>query len=313
MKTRHIVAIGLLTATAVGIVALSITFKKNKPKLCETKAYDQIASYTYNATNPTYTITGTCNNTNTSTFNGIQNIVTFNYTIEKKTNNVLITIETEEIYSREEFSFDYVVEKNSLISTGNKQIAEIDFLQSFNITDDRDYPIIDWTIQITPKIYFTDSTTTQTYILFELDQINQDTYYLEETNEYLCNEIPIRDTLNTLKTTYATGYNTAEGVASPIDIRGLMLNVLTMPFTFINQAFNITLWEGTPYAFNISTFIKTIIAIGTILFIIKVFTSGFSVIGNYTNNRTTRDLRKSQTELNKAKTEKINKSAKKDK
>ena len=58
---------------------------------------------------------------------------------------------------------------------------------------------------------------------------------------------------------------------------------------------------------NVAIFIKGVIAIASILFIIRLFTSGFSVLGNYTTNKETRQERKSRTELNKAKTEKIKK------
>lgn len=90
-----------------------------------------------------------------------------------------------------------------------------------------------------------------------------------------------------------------------------MLQILTMPFTFISQAFNITLWPNTAWEFNLSNFILSIIAIASILFIIRLFTSGFTVIGNYTSNqeskKVNKDLRRSQTKLNQAKTEKIKK------
>lgn len=92
----------------------------------------------------------------------------------------------------------------------------------------------------------------------------------------------------------------------------LMLSILTMPFTFMTKAFDLTLWEGTPWAFNIKNFIFTVIAIMAFLFIIKLFTSGFSVLGNFTNNRNNNKLTKSQTELNKAKTEKIKNESKKE-
>lgn len=88
-----------------------------------------------------------------------------------------------------------------------------------------------------------------------------------------------------------------------IDIRGLMLQILTMPFTFITQAFDVTLWPNTQYEFNIGNFIMSIIAIASILFIIKLFTSGFSIIGNYTGSRVDTKLKKSQIEYNKAKTD----------
>lgn len=104
---------------------------------------------------------------------------------------------------------------------------------------------------------------------------------------------------------YATGYNDGQAFASPIDIRGLMLNILTMPFTFISQAFNVTMWEGTPYQINLSNLILSLIAIATILFIIKLFTSGFSAIGNYTGNKADklldRKVKKSQIKVNESK------------
>lgn len=94
-------------------------------------------------------------------------------------------------------------------------------------------------------------------------------------------------------------------VIEVLDITGLMFQILTMPFTFISQAFNLTLWEGTPYQFNFSNLILSLIAIATIIFIIKLFTSGFSVIGNYTSHRADTKLKNSQTKLNEAKTKKI--------
>ena len=100
-------------------------------------------------------------------------------------------------------------------------------------------------------------------------------------------------------------------------IQSLMLRILTMPFTFIVQAFNVTLWPNTAWEFNIGNFIVAIIAISAVLFIIKVFTSGFSVIGNYTSHRNQNKLTKSQietnktsAELNRAKTEKVKKETK---
>lgn len=104
------------------------------------------------------------------------------------------------------------------------------------------------------------------------------------------------------------GYDIEDGNFT--SLQDLILKILTLPFTFISQAFNITLWPNTAWEFNIGNFILAIIAIGAVLFIIKVFTSGFSVIGNYTFNRNQNRLTKSQiaknkseTKLNKAKTE----------
>ena len=104
---------------------------------------------------------------------------------------------------------------------------------------------------------------------------------------------------------YATGWNDADAFDHPIAIAPLMMEVLTMPFTFISQAFDVTLWPGTEYQINIGNFIKAMLAIAAILFIIRLFTTGFSIIGNYTNNKTNKDLKVSQTNLNRAKTKQI--------
>lgn len=112
-----------------------------------------------------------------------------------------------------------------------------------------------------------------------------------------------------------TGYDIEDGNFT--SLQSLIFKILTMPFTFIAQAFNVTLWPNTAWEFNIGNFILAIIAISAVLFIIKAFTSGFSVIGNYTNNRNQNRLTKSKiennksaTELNRAKTEKVKKETK---
>lgn len=55
-----------------------------------------------------------------------------------------------------------------------------------------------------------------------------------------------------------------------IDIPGLMLLILTLPFSFISQAFNFTLFPGTQYAFNVSDILLTIIGALIIFYIIKM-------------------------------------------
>lgn len=87
-----------------------------------------------------------------------------------------------------------------------------------------------------------------------------------------------------------------------IDIPGLMLQIISMPFTFISTAFNVTLFPGTQYQVNVGNFILGLIAILTILFIIKIFTGGLDVVGNINSsarNTTARWKSKSQEKLNK--------------
>lgn len=86
---------------------------------------------------------------------------------------------------------------------------------------------------------------------------------------------------------FAVPVNLQNPTGDYIDIPDMMLKILSMPFSFISTAFNVTLWPGTAYAFNFSNFIKGLIAIATILFIIKLFTSGMGVISNYTGKADT--------------------------
>lgn len=92
-------------------------------------------------------------------------------------------------------------------------------------------------------------------------------------------------TYTTQQTQFAIHYDNPNAQSGEvIDIGGLMWDIIGMPFTFINQAFNVTLFPGTIYQLNIGTLVKGLIAILTLLFIIKVFTNGLNVIGNYTGN-----------------------------
>lgn len=54
-----------------------------------------------------------------------------------------------------------------------------------------------------------------------------------------------------------------------IDLPTLMFTVLTMPFTFISTAFNLTLFPGTQYQINIGNVFLVFIAILSIVFIIN--------------------------------------------
>lgn len=54
-----------------------------------------------------------------------------------------------------------------------------------------------------------------------------------------------------------------------VDIPGLCFNILTMPFSFVSQAFNLTLFPGTPFQVNISSLFLAIIGILIFVFVIK--------------------------------------------
>lgn len=58
-----------------------------------------------------------------------------------------------------------------------------------------------------------------------------------------------------------------------IDVSGLLFTVLTLPFAFLSQAFNFTFFEGTPYAFNLSTIIMSVISIAILIIIVRLIMS----------------------------------------
>lgn len=67
-----------------------------------------------------------------------------------------------------------------------------------------------------------------------------------------------------------TGTNVIpDGNYEVIDIPGLMWEILTMPFAFVSQAFNLTLFPGTPYQLNISNLFLSILAVITFIWLIK--------------------------------------------
>ena len=63
------------------------------------------------------------------------------------------------------------------------------------------------------------------------------------------------------------------GTYEVIDLPSLMFSILTMPFSFISQAFNLTLFPGTPYSINISNLFLAVIGVMIFVFVIKLFLS----------------------------------------
>ena len=54
-----------------------------------------------------------------------------------------------------------------------------------------------------------------------------------------------------------------------IDVSSLIFTIVSLPFTFIQQAFNLTLFPGTPYQFNFANLAMIIIGSVFLIFIIK--------------------------------------------
>lgn len=68
---------------------------------------------------------------------------------------------------------------------------------------------------------------------------------------------------------YKLDWTTPEQTGEIVDIPGIMFTMLGMPFAFVAQAFDLTIFPGTPYAVNLSHIFLAIAGAGILLFIIK--------------------------------------------
>ncbi len=55
-----------------------------------------------------------------------------------------------------------------------------------------------------------------------------------------------------------------------VDIWGLAFSMITLPFTFFSTAFNLTIFEGTPYAFNFSWFLISVLCLLVLITLINL-------------------------------------------
>lgn len=142
----------------------------------------------------------------------------------------------------------------------------------------------DWITSYTGMIHTYEQTGQNAY-----DDIYEDTYYFSQNNVYttyliftiLVQTKPVEGENITFTSpqdafiksikinfdyTYVIDNTTTYEV---VDIPGLLFNILVMPFAFISQAFNFTVFPGTPYQLNISHIVMALIVAGILIFIIK--------------------------------------------
>lgn len=117
--------------------------------------------------------------------------------------------------------------------------------------------------------------------------INKGNFYLIIFGEYISNEnyIEIQATTSTTNDLSYIRLNNYQKVSEgiqftipdlpPVEIEvinlpELIFTILTMPFSFISTAFNLTLFSGTPYAINVSNLFLAIIAVLIFIFIMKI-------------------------------------------
>lgn len=104
------------------------------------------------------------------------------------------------------------------------------------------------------------------YITYSGDDPNETNYFWP--NEYEDNSYAIwRLTNKKIKAYKITNENVSVDV---INIPDIMFQILTMPFTFISMAFNLTLFAGTQYQINISSLFLGILAVIIFVLIIRM-------------------------------------------
>lgn len=67
-------------------------------------------------------------------------------------------------------------------------------------------------------------------------------------------------------------YEVIQPTQEIIDVPSLFWQILSMPFAFISQAFNLTIFPNTPYSLNVSNLLFTIIGGLIIIYIVRRFT-----------------------------------------
>lgn len=122
-------------------------------------------------------------------------------------------------------------------------------------------------LQLTPK-------KTNYVIIDEVIALNAFAYdpFNQEYESLQQKVIPMKTGMNGYGNITISGTNIIpDSTYEVIDIPGLMWEILTMPFSFVSQAFNLTLFPGTPYQVNISNLFLSIIAIIVFVWLISFF------------------------------------------
>lgn len=141
---------------------------------------------------------------------------------------------------------------NGFFYTKNKELINIGYnnIDTANQMDEM-------TIQITPQ-------TDNYYFIIYRPCVRFVYNTNEQTQPMIATNYPIK--------AWITGTNIIpEGTYEVVDIPGLMFEVIGMPFAFVSQAFNLTLFPGTPYQINIANLFLSIAAIFIFVWLLLLF------------------------------------------
>lgn len=120
----------------------------------------------------------------------------------------------------------------------------------------------------------------ETYLLSTDIQLNNiwKTYIITyvEYDQTIFRSLTGNGDLFTIENGEILGITTITGGYEVIDIPSLMFTILTLPFSFITQAFNLTLFPNTPYSINIGNLFLSIVAIILLMWLLQKIIGFFS-------------------------------------
>lgn len=203
--------------------------------------------------------------TEITTYSGITNN-TIDYKISLLNNNYLsdyplIVADIIQYKTNNDLS-EYINQTNYAIL--NNQLAIFtDITNNFSYTQTKNLNDveIDEDISITTTIQLNNIWKTYMITYIKWDQ----TTYQELTlnNDLVDNDLITMDNGEIFGSIY-TG-----GGYEVIDIPNLMFTILTLPFSFISQAFNLTLFPNTPYSINIGNLFLSVVAIILLMWLLQ--------------------------------------------
>jgi hypothetical protein len=210
--------------------------------------------------------------TEITTYSGITNN-TIDYEISLLNNNYVsgypeINIDLIQYKTNNDLS-EYINQANYAI-LNNQLTMFTDITNNFSYTQTKN--INDYTLDeqynITTSIQL--NNIWKTYMITYVKWVDDTAEFLAISGYHIDNDLITMDTGEIFGSIYVGGGY------EYIDIPNLMFTILTLPFSFISQAFNLTLFPNTPYSINIGNLFLSVVAIILLMWLLQKIIGFFS-------------------------------------
>ena len=174
---------------------------------------------------------------------------------------------------------DYIYTEDRIYPKTSQQIDDDYYLLTYRSEQQVGNNIAMWK-DIKKDIYLEKNQTTYVFMNIKLKSVSTETHIVWDEISNLSpysqiyqhgnSEYGFIDTYNitTIETYWQKYINPND--TNIVDIPGVMMDVLTMPFTFISGAFNLTLFPGTPYAVNFSNLFLSVIGVAVFILLMRL-------------------------------------------